>query len=117
MRARKTCDWLQVVQQIVPQRIHRAIDDMRAPVADAESVSVGRRVNCTANTDATASPGDVLDDDWLIEALAHGSSNGASDRVRGAAGRERDDECDPMDRVFCRNSGRAKRDRNHCSGE
>src|ERR1700733_5015056 len=105
VRAWETCDRLEVVQQIVPQRVNLTFDDMRAPIAHTESVSIGRRVDRTADADAAASTSDVLNDDRLAEAFAHRPCNGPSDRVRWPTGGKRDDERDPMRGVFCRNGG------------
>jgi hypothetical protein len=62
---------------------------MRAPVADAERVAVGRRAGDTADADAAGGAGDVFDDDILPERAAHMLSHHAAHHVSWAAGGKR----------------------------
>src|SRR5258706_13734334 len=50
---RKQCDRREILQQVVAQIVDRAVDDMCAPMADTDCITVRRRVCDAANTDRT----------------------------------------------------------------
>jgi hypothetical protein len=99
---RQQRDRIEVFQEIIGERIDRAVDDMRAPVADAERVAVGRRAHDTSNRDRARGAGRVLDHDGLSERAAHALAENARDRVGRAAGREWHDQCDRTGRIRLR---------------
>ena len=68
-------DRLEVAEQIIRQLVDRAVDDMRAPVAEAERVAVGAAPRDAADADGAGGAGDILDDDVLSERTAHRSAN------------------------------------------
>ena len=96
---------------------------MRAPMADADRVAVGRRARDPADADGAAGAGRVLDDDGLAERAAHALGHDAGDGVGRTAGRERHDHGDRPRRIGLRVRGgdaskRGERDRkqrmSHC---
>src|SRR5262249_51341531 len=88
-----------VVQEVVVQVVDRAVDHMRAPVADTDSVAVRRRVRHSANTDRAPGAGHILDQDRLAERDAHTIAHHARHGVRRAAGRKRNVERDRTCRI------------------
>ena len=85
-------DRLEVVEQIVLQRVDRAVEHVRARIADAHRVAVGRCAHDAADADAAARAGHILDDDGLPERRSHAFRHDAPDRVRRAAGSERHEQ-------------------------
>ena len=88
------------LEEIVRQRVDRAVDHMRAPVADAERVAVRCRFRDTADADRAGGAGDVFDDDVLPERAAHMLGHHAAHHVGRAAGGERHHHGDRPRRII-----------------
>ena len=82
-------DRLEVLHQIVLERVDGAVRHVGAPLADAERVAVGRRARDTADSDGAAGAGDVLDDHGLAQDLPHAFRHDAADHVGRSARRQR----------------------------
>jgi hypothetical protein len=99
-------DGLQVLDEIVRQRIDRTVDDVRADVAHADGVAVGRRARRAGHADRTRGSRDVLDHDGLAaERLTHALADGSRERVARPARRERHDDGDRLGRKRLRRCG------------
>ena len=92
-------DRLEILQQIVLQRIDRAGRDIGAPLPDAERVAVRRRARDAADADCAAGAGHVLYDDRLTERCAHALGHQPCDHVGRAARGERHDHGDRPRRI------------------
>jgi hypothetical protein len=84
----------EIGQQVVGQRIDRAVDDVRAPMPDAQRIAVARRASDPADGDVAARAGNVLDDDRLSERGPHALAEDARDGVGRPASRKRHDHRD-----------------------
>ena len=105
----------QVVRQVV---VGRAGDDMRAVLAEADGVAVGRGAHGPADADGASRAGDVLDDDGLAERHPHPLGEDASDHVGRSAGRERHDDGDRLRRIGLREGKpRHRRQRDRARGQ
>ena len=100
---------LEVLEEIVRERIGRAVEHMGAPLADAQRIAVGRRAGDPADADAAVRPGDVLDDDGLPERHPHALGDDARDGIGRAAGGERDHQGDGTGRIGLRACARGDR--------
>ena len=101
---------LEIGQQVVGQvAVGCAGDDVRAVLAEADGVAVGRRAHRAADADGAARAGDVLDDDGLAERDPHPLGEDAADHVGRSAGRERHDHGDGLGRIGLRKRGHAMR--------
>ena len=85
---------LKISQQVVGQRVDRPVDDVRAPVPDAQRITIASRAGDPADTDVTARAGHVLDDDRLPERGPHALAEEARNRVSRAASGIRHDHRD-----------------------
>jgi hypothetical protein len=85
-------DWLKILQRVVIERIHRAIDDMCAPVPEAQHIAVGRGPRDAAVRDAAGGSAIVLDHECLADGGAHALGDDASDGIGRPAGRCADDD-------------------------
>ena len=112
---RQLRDRLEIAQQIVGQRVDRAVDHVRAPVADAQRVAVGCRFRDAADADAAGGAGDVFDDDILPERAAHMLGHQAPHHVGRAAGGERHHHGDRPRRIIVGGSRQRSR-RSRASG-
>ena len=79
-------DRLEILEHVVGERIDRAVDDVRAPVAEAQRVAVRRCTRDAAMGDAAGGAAVVLDDDGGAERHAHALGDDAPDGVGRAAG-------------------------------
>jgi hypothetical protein len=75
---------------------------MRAPLADADGVAVGRGAREAADADIAAGAGDILDHQRLTERGAHRLGEDARQRVGRAAGGKRRDHGDGPRRIALR---------------
>ena len=103
--ARQARDRLEILQHVVGQRVDRAVDHVRGPVADADGVAVGSGAHGAADPDGAGRAGDVLDDDRLAERLAHRLGERACQRIDRTARAERHDQGDRMGRIRLRRRG------------
>src|SRR6266853_2792742 len=99
---RKQCDRCEILQQVVAQIVDRAVDDMCAPMADTDCITVRRRVCDTANTDRSCGTGHILDQNRLAERDAHTLAHHTCNRIRRATCRERNVERDRTCRIALR---------------
>ncbi len=104
---RDQADRLEVVEQVVLERIDGAGRDVGAPLADADRVAVGRRASDAADADGAAGAGRVLHDDRNAEHLAHAFGDEAADHVGRAADTERNHKRDRTRRIALRRGGSA----------
>ena len=81
-----------ILDDVVGQRINGAVDNMRAPNAEAERVSVRRRACDPADANAPRRAAHVLDDDRLTQRHLHVLGDDAGDRVERSAGGGRYDD-------------------------
>ena len=98
-------DRREIVYHVVGEIHRRGVEHVGLHVADADRVSVGRRLRNTADADAAAGAGDVLDDQRLAEAHLHPFGQDARERVGRPAGRIRHHERDRARRIDLRVSG------------
>jgi hypothetical protein len=89
---------------------------MAGPVADAQRVAVGRRLDRAADADAGAGAGDVLDHDGLAERDAHALAEDARQRVGRPAGRERHHHGDGARRILLGGDGSGQCDEHGRNG-
>ena len=82
------CHRLEVFQQVVLQRIDRAVDDVRAIVSDAQRIAIRRGAYDSADSDASAGAGRVFHHDGLAERPAHPLGHDAAYDIRRSACRE-----------------------------
>src|SRR5262249_3872153 len=57
----------EILHYVILELIARAVEDVRAPMADAHCVAIGCRARDPAHANAAARPGHVLDDHGLTE--------------------------------------------------
>ena len=112
---RDHADRFEVGDEIVFERIDRAIDDVRRPVTDAERIAVARRLRDAADADAAACAGHILHHHRLAERAAHVLGEHSRTGVARAAGGKRHDHGDRPrgERLRRRRAG----DGQHRSGE
>jgi len=91
---RHGCNGRKVPLQIERKVVDRAIENMRARIAQAQRVAIRGRAHGTGGGDPPCATGRILDDDRLAKSRPHGLGHDASDRVGGAAGRKRYDHGD-----------------------
>jgi hypothetical protein len=86
---------LEIVQQVIGQRVDGAVDHIGAPVAKTDGGAVGRRASDPADADDAVPPArHVLDDDALTKRDLHALGDDARNRVDRSAGRKRHDHRD-----------------------
>src|ERR671931_1030242 len=85
---------LKIGQLGVGQRVDCSIDDVRAPVPDAQRITIASRASDPADADVAARAGHILDDDRLPERGPHALAEKARDRVGWPPGRIRHDHRD-----------------------
>ena len=95
-------DRLEIVQHVVWQLVDRAVDHMRAPMADTDRVAVGRGARDASDADRARRSGCVLDDDGLAERRPHPLAHDPRDRIGRAARGERHDQRDRARRIGLR---------------
>ena len=100
--ARQQRDRLEIAAQIIGQRIDRAVDDVRAVVAVAQRIAVGRRLHRAFDAGHARLAGDILDHDRLAERLAHALGERAREAVRRTAGEIGHDHRDRPRRIGLR---------------
>ena len=98
----KQRDRLEIAAQIIGQRIDRAVDHVRAVVAVAQRIAVGRRLHRALDAGHARLAGDVLDHHRLAERLAHALGERAREAVRRTAGEIRHDHRDRARRIGLR---------------
>ena len=89
---------IEIVGWIPRHRIERRRADMARPVADADRVAIGSRVDHAADANGGARTGHRLDQDRLTERALHVVAENSRHRVGRTARRERHDECDRLRR-------------------
>src|SRR5262249_6219240 len=94
----------EIIQHVVLQRVKRTLHDVRAPDADHERVTVGRRARDPAYTDAASRAGHIFNDDRLAERRPHALDQDATDDIRRPTWREWDNDCDGPRRIGLRPS-------------
>ena len=99
-RARQQRDRLQVVQDVVIERIERRRADMAGPVADADGIAIRSRVNDASGRDGAAGAADGFDDDRLAERAPHRIGEDPPQRIGRAAGRKADQHGDGVRRII-----------------
>jgi hypothetical protein len=87
-------DRLEIAQQVVRQRINRAVDHVGAPVPDAERIAIRCRPRDASDPDRSRRSGDILHDDALTERGAHRLGQDARHGIDRSAGGERHDHGD-----------------------
>ena len=87
-------DRLEVVQDVVLQRIDGTVENMRSPVTDDDGVAVRRRARHSDARQRARCASDVFDDDGLPQRPSHLLGEDARQHVGGPAGGERHDERD-----------------------
>ncbi len=97
-------DWHEVGEQVIRQRIDRTIHHMRAPMTDADGVTVAWRARHAPDADIAAGARHVLDDHRLSQRRAHAVADEPCDGVSWAAGRIRHHDGDGARRKALRGS-------------
>jgi hypothetical protein len=95
-------DRLEIVQHVVWQLIDRAVDYVRAPMADADRVAVGLGTGDPSDADRARRSGCILDDDGLTERRPHPLAHDACNRIGRAARGERYHQGDRARRIGLR---------------
>ncbi len=103
-------DRLEIGHHVIGQRIDRAVEDLRADVADADGVAVRRRARDAADAERAARAADVLDHEGLPERAAHVLGDDARDLIHRTAGRIRHDHGDRPRRIRLRRRTRDAQD-------
>src|SRR5262249_56008760 len=75
---------LEIVDQVVLQRVDGAVDHLSGPGSIEKRVAVGRRADDPADADRSRGAGHVLDDDGLAE--RHALGDDARNRIHLSAG-------------------------------
>ena len=89
---------LEIVENVELQRIDGRINDVRAPVTDADRVAVRCRAHDTSDAQRTGGSRGVFDDHRLAERPAHPLRQDTRQRVGRTAGGERHHQCDRLGR-------------------
>src|SRR5262245_51760746 len=113
--ARQHCDRGQVSKHIVLERMHGTVEHMRAPVADADRVSVRCGVGHATDANSASGARNVLDDDWLAKVDAHGLRNDAGERVKRTSRSKRYDKRYRLGRVAVGQSRADAGERGKCA--
>jgi hypothetical protein len=109
---------LEILHQVIRQSKHRAVQDLRGPVADADRVAIAGGTGDAPDADCRRRPGDVLDDDRLTERLAHPLGHDARDRIGRPTGTVRHDHHDRPRRIGVRPAvARTEQERHRTRGE
>src|SRR5215831_3572874 len=87
-------DGFEIRTDVVGQRINRAIDHVRWPVADAHGIAVGSGAYGASNSDRAGRAGHVFDDDWLAQRRAHRLAQDSRQGIDRTASPVRNDESD-----------------------
>ena len=95
-------DRREIVDDVIVELIGDGIDDVRAPLADADGLSVRLCPGETRHTDVAAGADHVLDHDRLVEGCPQRLGKNAAERVGRAAGWKRCDQCDRAGRSCLR---------------
>ena len=82
-------DGREIGDEVVAELVDRAIGDMGAEMADADSVAIGRRTHDAPDAERAGRARDVLDQDVLPERDAHPLGQNPRHRVGRAAGGKR----------------------------
>ena len=90
---------LEVVQDVIWERVDRAVYDVRVPGADADRVAVGRRSGGSAHADGPSRPGHILNDNGMAKRQLHAFSHDAGERIGGTSGGERHNHRDRARRI------------------
>ncbi len=97
---------------MILQRIHRTVDDMGAPVPEAERIAIGCCPRGASMRDAAGRGAVVLDDDGLAERSPHPLRQDASNGVGRSSGRRANHHRDRPSRIgLCSGSPRERRQR------
>jgi hypothetical protein len=94
-RGSDAADRLEILARVVADiAVEGRSDRERAGIAQQDGVTVGRALRHRAASDGAAGAAAVVDDDRLLECLAHLVGDDAPDDGRAATGRERYDQRD-----------------------
>jgi hypothetical protein len=83
---RQQADGLEIPDEVVWQRINRAVHHMSVPLADVDRVAVGGGTGDPADADATLGGPDILDHDGLPERRPHPFGHDAGEHIGRSAG-------------------------------
>jgi len=87
-------EMIEVVHDVVLETVIEGRRRGLADVPDGDRVAIGRGLGDARHADRATGAADIFNDHSLTERAAHRFSDQARNRVRGAAGSRRDDECD-----------------------
>src|SRR5262249_43842902 len=111
-------DRSKLLYEVIREREHRAVQDLRGPVADTDRVAIAGSAGEPPDADRRRSPGYVLDDNRVTELLAHPFRHDARDRICRSPGTIRHDHHDGPRRIGLRPAvARTERERNRARGE
>jgi hypothetical protein len=95
---------LEILQQVLRESVDRSVRDVRAPEAENERVTVGRRAGNSPDTDAAGSASHIFNQHGLAERDSHLLGHDPSKSIRWPAGGERNHDLG-CDGKFCAAAG------------
>ena len=101
-------DRLQILEDVVVERVDRRRADMARPIADADHIAVWAGVDDSSARNRAAGAADGFDDHALAERRLHRIGQDARQRVGRAAGRKADQHGDRAGRIGLRQRCRGK---------
>src|SRR5262249_40612927 len=96
------CHRLEILHQVVFERIEGAVRDVLAPTAETQRVTITRRSGDPSSANAARGAGHVFNDDRFTEAYPHPLGNDAGNGVHRAARWVWHNDCDRSRRIVLR---------------